>query len=258
MKKALAILLVYSILMTLLVASPFTANADEKNVAETGAIGGTTGECTWELDDDGTLTISGNGSMDNYTDAFFDRMPPWSRATSVIIEDGVTFIGDDAFYNCKNVQNINIPESVTDIGYRAFDRCYNLSSIIIGNNVSSIASEAFYNCTSLKSVTIPNNVTSIKVRAFGYYYDYDLESTCKIDNFTIYGNPSSVAEKYANNNNFKFIALDDEPSDPTKTTDREIFGDIDGDGVITIVDSTFLQRYTIHAETPYPIGEKIK
>ena len=398
MKKALAILLVYSILMTLLVVSPFTASADEKSIAETGATSGTNGDCTWKIED-GVLTISGNGKMKNEMEGDYS---PWYRYSfnTVVIENGVTSIGDYAFDYCTSLTSVTIGNSVTSIGYSAFEYCTSLTSVTIPDSVTSIgdyaflgcekltsvkipdsvtsigdaafgysyidwdeygkiegfivygyedsaaeeyanknhltfigtkgtigdctwkvingkltisgsgaignystgethpwrnwkikeaviedgitsigsqafygctsltsatipdsveaiASMAFYNCTSLTSVTIPASVKDIYDKAFGYYNKEGFGET-KVKDFTIYGYKNSEAELYANDNNFKFIALDDEPSDPTKTTDREIFGDIDGDGVITVLDSTFLQRYTIHTETPYPIGEKMK
>lgn len=269
MKKVLSI-----IVCLIIVISAFgitqKISATKTEVSQTGASSGITGDCTWILDDDGFLTISANekpddylgesyGRMEDYTDAFYNRMPPYrSRTTAVIIENGVTYIGSDAFYECTKIQSINIPDSVTGIGYRAFDRCYALTSIIIGTNVTNIASEAFYNCTSLKSVTIPNNVTSINVRAFGYYYDYDLQTTCKIDNFIICGSTGSVAEKYANANGFKFITTDNSETITPTEPKQCILGDIDGDGEVSIIDATCIQRHlagiAVYAEG---IGEPI-
>ena len=180
-----------------------------------------------------------------------------NNLTSVTIGNSVTSIGSSAFYNCTSLTNVTIPDSVTSIGSSAFKGCTSLTSVTIPDSVEAIASNAFYGCSSLTSVTIPASVTDIYDKAFGYYNKTGFGES-KVKDFTIYGYKGSEAERYANDNNFKFTALDDEPSDPTKTTDREIFGDIDGDGIITVVDSTFLQRYAIQAETPYPIGEKMK
>lgn len=246
-KRMTAVLLSVIIMTTIFTALPFMVSA------VTVVDSGTTDDCTWMLDDDGTLTISGNGSMRSYSDIAYDLMPPWrSRTTKVIIEEGVTSIGQDAFYECKNIQNIIIPESVNSIDYRAFDRCYNLTSVTIGSGVTNIESEAFYNCTSLKSVTIPYNVTSIKIRAFGYYYDRDLESICKIDNFTIYGSTGSVAEKYAKANEFVFISIPDitDPTTAEPTTEPTtapvpniIAGDISNDGTVNGANAGVLSRY---------------
>ena len=345
MKKGTCILLVYAILMTLLVFAPFTANANEKDIASTGEIidSGITGDCTWTLDDKGLLTISGNGEMDSSSRhpwgydsvksiviengvtsignaAFYECM----KLTSIDIPDSVTSIGSSAFYACKSLTSISIPNSVTSIGSSAFDNCYGLKSIDIPNSVTSIGSSAFaycsalskvsipdsvesigshtfsgckgltnidipdsvksigsyafYNCTgltsidipdsvqsigdsafygaSITSVTIPVTVTEIYEKAFGYYDKQDFGET-KVKDFTIYGYTDSEAERYANDNNFIFVALD-EPSDPTSSTKRDFFGDIDGDGKVTVLDATAIQRYTAEIDTPYPIGDKIK
>ncbi len=119
--------------------------------------------------------------------------------TSLIIKDGTKGIGNGAFYNCDNITSVTIPESVTNIGY-----------------------DAFLNCTQLTNVTIPNSVTSIGGRAFGFF-----GKSGKIDNLTITGYKGTAAEKYANENGFKFIALDDSanptnPTDPTESTDPTV------------------------------------
>ena len=71
----------------------------------------------WTLGDDGTLTISGTGNMIDYTD---DNYAPWFRwspeITSVIINEGVTSIGNYAFSNCSGLTSVTIPDSVTSIG----------------------------------------------------------------------------------------------------------------------------------------------
>ena len=125
------------------------------------AINDTCGEnLTWKLED-GTLTISGTGAMNNYG---FDNMP-WrsSRGSikTVYIEDGVTRIGDSAFRSCSNLNSITISDSVTSIGYAAFYGCSKLSSITIPDSVTSIGAQAFNRCSNLSSITIPNKVTSI-------------------------------------------------------------------------------------------------
>ena len=108
------------------------------------ATSGTTGDCTWTLD--GTvLTISGNGAMADY-----QLSTPWGNSiTKVIIEDGVTSIGNFTFYYCTSLTSVSIHDSVTSIGIWAFGECYSLSSIIIPDSVTTIGKNAFYNCSSL-------------------------------------------------------------------------------------------------------------
>ncbi|MCQ2243020.1 MAG: leucine-rich repeat domain-containing protein [Bacteroidaceae bacterium] len=149
-------------ILTLLafVALTITANA----VIQSGSCGA---NVTFVLNDDGTLVISGSGEMGNYA---FSFSVPWdnnrSKIIKVQIEDGVTNIGVNAFYNCSALTSVTIPNSVTSIGEKAFYWCSGLTSVTIGNSVTSIGYEAFYGCSGLTSVTIPNSVTSIGGAAF--------------------------------------------------------------------------------------------
>ncbi len=140
MKRVLSMLLAVLFLLTALPMGALSVSA--------AATSGTTGQCTWTLD--GThLTISGNGAMDNY-----HKLPkPWGyNITEIIIEDGVTAIGDSAFSSCDSVVSVTIPDSVTIIGGWAFDHCYSLTSITIPDSVTTIGYYAFYDCNSLTDV----------------------------------------------------------------------------------------------------------
>lgn len=84
----------------------------------------------------------------------------------VVIPEGVTKIGDEAFYRCKRLFEITIPNSVTSIGDSAFSECENLMSVTIPDSVTSIGSSAFSFCESLWDIDIPDSVTSIGSGAF--------------------------------------------------------------------------------------------
>ena len=139
-KQSLAVLLSATLLLT---AVPFAASAAEVAPQEqsVGATSGTTGDCTWTLDDNGTLTISGNGAMGNY---YYDSSygitdAPWgANIKTVVIEGGVTSIGYMAFYGCKLLTSVTIPDSVTSIGGFAFRGCTGLTSVTIPDSVTSI------------------------------------------------------------------------------------------------------------------------
>ena len=121
-------------------------------------------EITWNLSDDGILTISGT-NMPNHGPVDTGNHAPWysqrSKIKTVLIEENMTNIGEWAFCNCFALTSVTIPNSVTSIGAAAFYNCSGLTSITIPNSVTSIGSSAFYACSGLKSITIPNSVTSI-------------------------------------------------------------------------------------------------
>ena len=75
------------------------------------------------------------------------------KLTEAIIPDGVTSIGDYAFYNCSSLTSITIPDSVTSIGTYAFFKCKSLTEITIPDGVTSIGEETFGGCSSLTNVT---------------------------------------------------------------------------------------------------------
>ena len=133
---------------------------------------GTTGDCTWTLDN-GVLTISGNGKMGDYSYDYINgtyvTTAPWGDKSfnTVVIENGVRSIGDSAFAYCTGFTSVAIPNSVTSIGVDAFCRCTGLTSVTIPDSVTSIetnaweAASTFSGCTSLVSVKIGNSITSI-------------------------------------------------------------------------------------------------
>ena len=87
--------------------------------------------------------------------------------TSITIQEGVTSIGAGAFWGCSNLTSIEIPSSVTSIGDSVFRECSSLTSINIPEGVMSIGEYAFSNCSSLTSIEISSSVTSIGNGAFG-------------------------------------------------------------------------------------------
>ena len=88
------------------------------------------------------------------------------KVTEIAIPEGVTEIGEKAFYECKSLASITIPNSVTEIGKEAFKQCESLSKITIPNSVTEIGESAFGGCRSLASITIPASVTEIGYGAF--------------------------------------------------------------------------------------------
>lgn len=168
----------------------------------------THGECgdnlTWKYDGKGTLTISGSGEMWDY-DARNNVWPEWSKLrskiTTVIIGEGVTSIGDEAFLSsrgalfaqqmekydslekvligvnvrnigreafcgCNSLERIKIPQNVEYIGNSAFRLCTELGEVMLPNQITKISAKTFSNCTSLKQIDIPEGVAGIEFAAF--------------------------------------------------------------------------------------------
>ena len=129
---------------------------------------GTCGDnLTWVLTEDGTLTISGSGEMENYTDS---SVAPWysnrTKILSAVVEPGVESVGNYAFYSCLKLASVSLPGGVKSIGKSAFQDCAKLTAVEIPEGVTSIGNSAFYGCSSLTSVTIPEGVNSINWQAF--------------------------------------------------------------------------------------------
>ena len=127
------------------------------------------GNLTWTLNtEDSTLTITGSGDMTNWTS---ENTPWYSMHDSfkrVIIGNGVTRIGNNAFNFCRRVTSIEIPNSVTSIGESAFSYIYDIQNIEIPNSVTNVGKYAFHNCTSLTNVSMSNNIISISDHMFGF------------------------------------------------------------------------------------------
>lgn len=119
--------------------------------------------------------VSGvNGKV---VDGFFYNNTPGTEATptdrwrelkEVVIEEGVTEIGVDAFSVCTSLETVTLPESLQKIGEGAFEYCSSLSEIRIPENVTVIGQRAFHCCKKLASVTIPAGVTEIDYATFSY------------------------------------------------------------------------------------------
>ena len=89
-----------------------------------------------------------------------------NKPSSITIHEGIQYIGDYAFHNCRSLPTITFPNSVTTIGSNAFYNCTSLASVILGNNLDSIGNGAFSYCSTLVSVTIPDKVKYVGEYAF--------------------------------------------------------------------------------------------
>lgn len=190
--------------------SPLGVSAEEQPEVSTehveiqelgaGVYTGTCGEgAEYTLDENGTLTITGNGSIDFGAFRGFGKEDDKRVIKKVVISSGMIGIGNFAFENCSDLKSVEIPASVTSIGSAAFKDCSGLESMNIdeanttyenpeGSNaivekssktlvagckntkipddVKIIGAYAFCGCSDLKSIEIPDNVSEIQVAAF--------------------------------------------------------------------------------------------
>ncbi len=161
----------------------------------------TSGTCganlTWKLED-GTLTISGTGAMEDYNYYNYNNYySPWhdnrDKINQIVVCNGVTSIGNYAFYYCSSLTEITISDSVTYIGSYAFSGCTSLTGIAISNSVTRIGNGAFLGCSSLTGVYISS-----------------IESWCNIAFGANYANPlSGGTNLYVNENLVKDLIIPD-------------------------------------------------
>lgn len=205
---------------------------------------------SWQLTDDGALTITKTGTWTDMTDFGsynyeYHNCAPWLKTTTkiktVVVDEGVTSIGNYAFDSCKELTSVSLPSTVTKIGQGAFSNCSALTSIDIPHNIESIGNSAFMGCSSLTDVFIPGNkgvyippyafrnctsLTNVTISSGVYEIYYDAFEGCssltsidipdsvrEIDTvafdrgITICANPGSYAETYAINKGYTFNCL---------------------------------------------------
>lgn len=132
------------------------------------AVGGYCGdEITWILSENGTLTVSGNGELPDYE---YEEPAPWQDysevVTRIVIENGVTGIGESAFYEFEHLTSVSMAESVTHIGTNAFQGCCALTTLQLSSGLKEIGSMAFSGCSLLEEVMLPNGLEMIDSGAF--------------------------------------------------------------------------------------------
>ncbi len=139
---------------------------EEAEAAKAIVKSGTCGEhATWTLDEDGTLTISGTG------DTVAGSIWPDNRVFHVIVEDGITGIGDELFFHYEQLKTVQLADSVTSIGDHAFGDTA-LTSISLSKNVQTLGSNPFLACFRLESLEVDAENPNLKVEN-GVLYNKD-------------------------------------------------------------------------------------
>ena len=211
-KRLISLLLAFSMMLTFLPAGAVSAFAEENTLtydcgeSVTATLSpngdGEEGEETY------TLTIKGNGPMANYNGyktSSNDSCAPWcekiQNITRLIVEDGVTTLGDNilyysysdsnsdfhsfhsnlcevelpqglsyiganAFYDSPDLDEVKIPSTVTKIKQSAFSGCTGLTKIELPPQLEEVGYSSFYGCSGLTEITIPSSVKIIRGSAF--------------------------------------------------------------------------------------------
>lgn len=147
----------------------------------------------------GTLVLSGSGETYSYYADYnivaisFEKVPWCDYSTAiqkVVVEEGITKIGEGIFYKCLILSEVSLPETLTEIGDAAFADCSALLEVSIPDSVTKIGQRAFYGCINLDDVKMSKNILSVGACAFseiGKATDYiEGENTCTyIDNVLI-------------------------------------------------------------------------
>lgn len=176
-KRLISLLLAFSMMLTFLPAGAVSAFAEENshtyNCGEN-----VTATLSSNNDGDGTytMTIRGTGPMENY-DFLSCRDMPWRDAIPkikrLIVDDGVTSLGDcvlhgfDGEHDAESLEEVTLPEGLTYLGNYAFFGAAKLKSITLPSTLTTIGLAAFHECAGLTDITIPSNVKTIKEGAFG-------------------------------------------------------------------------------------------
>lgn len=166
--------------------------ADEELTEEPASIepieSGTCGDdLVWTLDTEGTLNIKGTGPMYNYNSTSTSPFENRTDIKSLIIGDGVTKIGDRAFYNCTGLQTVTNQSNTLGIfNQYAFYRCSNLTEVHDSSNNASygVGPRAFFLCS---------NLTVFPFEKVAYLYSFSFYA-CGFKEITLPGNIAGIEE----------------------------------------------------------------
>ncbi len=130
-------------------------------------VNGTCGaNLNWSLEA-GTLTITGSGAMEEFTEP---DMAPWyayrEEILRVILPEELTNVGNLAFYQCENLTTVIVPDAVERIGEYAFAGCTDMQLLQLGSQLQIVEEGAFSECLSLAAVRLPNMVHTLGLKAF--------------------------------------------------------------------------------------------
>ena len=118
---------------------------------------------TWSLSG-GTITFSGSGGMTAKEGQTYDYGQYKNSITSVVINEGVTTVGDFAFYKFPNLTSVTAASTVKTVGLSAFAYCTKLTDVALKGKGVQVNTSAFAGCTALTA--LPAGLGNLQMRAF--------------------------------------------------------------------------------------------
>ena len=163
MKKAIAIFLAIITVLFVFPVASFAEGETEYQYPTSGTCGAQGDNLQWSLDDNGKLTISGTGEMEDYGLKSQNPSPFGSRIKEVEILPGVTSVSDRAFHSCEEIRRVSFPNTLRSIGTYAF--CDNeLTEVALPDSLEEIGSTAFWHCLNLKNFSVSKNCKGFSVK----------------------------------------------------------------------------------------------
>lgn len=152
-----------------------------------------------------TLILTGNGETYNGMGSFEEVKKNSIR--HIVVEDGITSIGQELFYNFKNVKTVALPTSLKKISTWAFEYCSSLESIVIPEGVTEMGVDVFDGCSGLKSISLPSTLRIVP--CLGELNGSDI-SGLPVENITLNNGIETIGERaFQDMNNLKTIIIPD-------------------------------------------------
>ena len=139
------------------------------------------GAITWEIYSDGKMTVKGSGAMPDFEEA--EDQPWWIQGgstwldrnvqeedivlvTSLVIEDGITALGEYAFAEQLSLTEVTLPSTLSSVPVSCFKNCTKLETVSGGTSLITIEGEAFCGCEALESIELASTLTEVGWNAF--------------------------------------------------------------------------------------------
>ncbi len=156
MRKAITVTLILTVLMLM------AGCGSKKNIIAQGSCGEDGDNAVFVLDEDGSMVISGSGTVSKQ----FGQEEFAGSIVSVTFEEGIEVIGDQCLALCPALEKITVPSTVEYTGWGAFRGCPKLKDVQIAEGLGMIDAETFKDCTALENINIPKSVMSLGIYAF--------------------------------------------------------------------------------------------